>query len=334
MEDLEGLRIVEEIVEKGDFEFIRPKNDPTYYVLKIISAIDELKRDNIDPEKFISRIDEQEKNIKANDDLYHVKGKYAGQMKGEYKGELEKIEKNRELSKVYKEYEKALEKSRLYDYGDMIMEVVRMLEKDNDLLLRIQEECHYILADEHQDANDAQNRLLELVSSFHENPNLFIVGDEKQAIFRFQGASLANFLYFKKKFPQALLVTLKENYRSTQTILDAAHSLIENNKVEDTLRVKLSANSKNESKKISVLAISDKSAEARFVATEIKKLVSKGQNPEEIAVLVRNNRDAEIFERALVAENISVAKSTTADALDNPYIESFLSFISLLLFCG
>ena len=147
-------------------------------------------------------------------------------MKGKYEAMRKSIEKNKELLKLYRAYENVLAERKLYDYEDMILEVIRALEKKEDFRLRLQEEYQYILADEHQDANNAQNKLLELLTSFHDDPNLFIVGDEKQAIYRFQGASLENFLYFKKKFPSAREIILEENYRSTQTILDAAHNVM------------------------------------------------------------------------------------------------------------
>ena len=121
-------------------------------------------------------------------------------------------------------------------------------------------------ADEHQDANQSQNRLLELLSSFHDNPNLFIVGDEKQAIFRFQGASFDNFLYFKERHKKALLVRLVENYRSTQAILDAAHSLIVKGATPDpSLRVKLNSQ-KGRGAPVRVSALPDDETEAAFIA--------------------------------------------------------------------
>ena len=95
----------------------------------------------------------------------------------------------------------------------------------------LQEKYQYILVDEHQDTNNAQNKILELLCNFHPQPNIFIVGDEKQAIFRFQGASLENFRYFKKLYPKAKLITLSDNYRSSQLILDSAESVIANQKI-------------------------------------------------------------------------------------------------------
>jgi len=335
VEGLEQIALVEKILESGDFDILRPKGDPVYYVSKIISAVRELKRENISPDDFEKLINTEEKKVLSSPDLKHEKGKYVGKIKGEYQEEIEHIAKNRELLKAYLEYEKSLAVARLYDFEDMIIEVVKELEKNEDLRLRIQEEHQYILADEHQDANTAQNKLLELVSSFHDNPNLFIVGDEKQAIFRFQGASLENFLYFKRRFPEALLIKLSENYRSHQTILDASHSLISNNQTNDeNLRVKLSASesSKVDLQKISCFSFSDRDSELAFITDEIEKLIKSGVPVREIAILIRNNNQAEVVERSLANESIPVARFADADVLNSVYSEALFSVIKAVLY--
>jgi len=341
VEGLEQIALVEKILENGyekghkkfEFDTLRPKGDPVYYVSKIISAIRELKRENISPDDFEKLINKEEKEILNLPDLKHEKGKYAGKIKGEYQEKLKDVAKNRELLSAYREYEKALEKARLYDFEDMIIEVVKELERNEDLRLRIQEEHQYILADEHQDANTAQNKLLELVSSFHDDPNLFIVGDEKQAIFRFQGASLENFLYFKRRFPKALLVRLSENYRSHQTILDASHSLILNNQtIDDNLRVKLSASSGSKPQKISCFSFPDNESELNFIASEADRLIKSGVPAREVAILIRNNNQAESIERSLVNLSLPVARFADADILDNVYSEAFFSVVRASLY--
>lgn len=330
VEEMDALRLAESIIEDGGFELIRPKNDPTYYVEKVLSAVDEMKRDAVTPPEFEKFLGRKEKEILDSDDLYHSKGKYAGQMKGVYKDELEKIAKARELLRFYKAYEDRLAKERLYDYADMIMEVVSLLESDKSFSLRIQESFIYVLADEHQDANNAQNRLLEALSSFHDNPNLFIVGDEKQAIFRFQGASLENFLYFKKKFPKATTIMLSENYRSSQNILDAAHSLILwNPSPDDSLRKELVAKGKSEGPLVSVVSAHDPVAECAYVSDEIARLVREGENPAEMTVLVRDNKRAEGIKRALLGRGIAISESTKGDVFMHPYLEAFVSLMNL-----
>jgi DNA helicase-2/ATP-dependent DNA helicase PcrA len=212
---------------KIDLKILRPYGDTFYYLHPVRQKISELKRENISPDDLELKIKKLKLEIEAIPDLHHEKGAYKGKIKGKYESTLKNIEKLKELLKLYRAYEKVLEERKLYDYEDMILEVIRALEEDEAFRLQVQEEYQYVLADEHQDANNAQNRVLELLTSFHQNPNLFIVGDEKQAIFRFQGASLENFQFFQKKFPKARMIILEDNYRSTQTILDAAHSLLD-----------------------------------------------------------------------------------------------------------
>ncbi len=328
MEELEQIRLMQEVLDTADIAKLRPKNDPTYYVSPCLSAIKDLKRENISPEAFGKLVKKQETELAGVPDMRYKSGRYTGEVKGKYRLRAEKLKKNRELVGVYRLYEEKLGKARLYDYEDMIMECVRVLESDANLLLKLQEDFQYILADEHQDANNAQNRLLELLSSFHKDPNLFIVGDEKQAIFRFQGASLENFLYFRRLFPSARLVTLEENYRSNQTILDAAHSLIVHNPISDeSLRVSLISRAVHKPEKISVATLADRSAERAFVAEEISKRLKAGESLSEIAVLVRENKDAEPMERVLRDHGIGVARFADADALSHVRIDAFLKLL-------
>ena len=332
VEGIEQIALVEKILDSGGFKILRPKGDPAYYVSKIISSVKDLKREDISPKKLSELVSKEGKAILSVDDLKHEKGKYKGEIKGKYEEALGAVEKNKELAMAYSAYESELEKSRLYDFEDMIIEVTNQLSADRGLLLRIEEEHHYVLADEHQDANTAQNKLLELVSSFHQNPNLFIVGDEKQAVFRFQGASLDNFLYFKNKFPQAELILLSENYRSHQTILDAAHELIGNNTINDqSLRVELKAHSAAKLREIDCVAAPDTESELSFIATEAEKLIQNGTKPSEIAVLIRNNRHAESVERHLSMRGVPVARFADSDALDHPYVQAFLSVVRAAL---
>ncbi|MEK7502915.1 MAG: ATP-dependent helicase, partial [Patescibacteria group bacterium] len=188
---------------------------------------------------------------------------------------------------VYAKYEIELKKQKLYDYNDMILEVLKSLKKNQKLLQILQEKYQYILADEHQDTNDAQNKIIEILMNFHENPNIFVVGDEKQAIYRFQGASLLNFANFKNKY-RPRIIHLTKNYRSTQTILDAAHGILPS-------KNPLIATTKHSPQKISVFTFERPESEAYFLARDIKNKIKGGAAPRQIAILYRNNRDAFLY---------------------------------------
>ena len=303
--EVDQIRILSEIVSSLPLKRLRPFGDELYYVRPLLSAINELKREDIDEEELDVFIKREERRFAAISDLTYQTGAHKGKMKAKYREEEKELKKNRELVFVYRTYQEELRKSKLYDYNDMIMEVIRQFEESPDLLLNFQEQYQYILADEHQDANNAQNKILYLLSGFHENPNLFIVGDEKQAIFRFQGASLENLLYFKKHYPDAKLITLSRNYRSTQTILDSADSLISKNTIKIAGRAtNLEAVSKDERKKISWYEFSRPSHEYYFLAKDIGGKISGGILPSEIAIFYRDNRDvfplARVFEKTAI----------------------------------
>jgi DNA helicase-2/ATP-dependent DNA helicase PcrA len=309
--DIDQIKILEEIIDNTKLEILKPYGDTYHYVRSIISEINNLKQENISYDDLEKILIKQSNDFDLIPDLYHEKGKYLGEMKGKYK-DLEKInEKNKELQKIYIKYEKALTEKRLYDYQDMILEVIKALESNKDLLLRLQEKYQYVLADEHQDANSSQNKILELISGFHENPNIFIVGDEKQAIFRFQGASLENFLYFKKLYPQAILISLTENYRSSQAILDASHSLISKNTSGAELRLELQAKAKQINTPISLYIFDKARNEYRFVAENIAEKIKSSINSSEIAVIYRENKDASLIARAL--ERLGIPFSIESD---------------------
>lgn len=227
---------------------------------------------------------------------------------------------NSKIAKTYANYEKELKKQKLYDYNDMILEVLRTLKKKNELLQILQERYQYVLADEHQDTNDAQNKIIEILMSFHNSPNIFVVGDENQAIYRFQGASLKNFLHFKKKYPQAKIITLKKNYRSSQTILDAAHNVLPSPKP-------LLATQKYPLQKISLWAFGKPETEAYFIAREIKEKIKKGVRPHEIAILYRNNKDAFLYSELLEKVKVPHQIESDMDILEDPDIRKVITLL-------
>lgn len=323
--ETDQIHSIEEILESGGYKTLRPFGDPSYYVRAILTAVHHLKREGISPETFKKLVAAEEAQFAAIDDLYYTTGAHKGKMKGKYKDIEKYIEKNKELAAAYSEYQTKLEEAHLYDYEDMIMEVVRAMENDGEFLLMLQEEYQYILADEHQDTNNAQNRVLELLASFYERPNLFIVGDEKQAIFRFQGASLANFLYFKEKYPSVLLITLEKNYRSTQSILDSAHSVIDKNQIVDpSLRARLQAQAQGKGDRIHVYPFARSGDEEQFLVHNIEKKIQEGVPAHEIAVLYRDNKDAFPIARAFEKAGVPFVIESDTDLISDEDIARLL----------
>ncbi|MBI4973933.1 ATP-dependent helicase [Candidatus Roizmanbacteria bacterium] len=313
IEELGQLQIIESILEKNSFTHIKPFGAPLHFAKSILHVIGDLKKEGVSVKAFAQGIKEQEKDFDGVEDLYNTKGPYTGKMKGKYMTLQKKIEKNKELITVYKKYEEALISQKKYDYNDMLLKVLSSFEGNKNLLLQMQELFQYFLVDEHQDTNKAQNKIIEYLCNYYPNPNLFVVGDEKQAIYRFQGATLENFLYFKHLYKDATLINLTKNYRSTQIILDAAHSLIKHNSASQILLPDsfLSAASLEKKREIEIAELSSFYEEYYYVAREIKKKIKAGANPREIAILARNNRDIDPF--AEVFENLSIPYIVESD---------------------
>lgn len=332
--EVEQIEVIEKILAENEFTLIKPFGDPLYYIKKILDAINDLKKEGIDPQKFKKSLEESKTDWENIPDLYHEKGRYKGEMKGKYADQKRDIEKNQELLLAYELYEKQLRTEKKYDFNDMLIEVIKVLEKNKRLLLLLQEKYQYFLVDEHQDSNAAQNKLVEILASFYETPNLFVVGDEKQAIFRFQGASLENFFYFKKLYPDAKLINLTQNYRSQQIILDASHSVIEKNLTANILFetvIKLQSQKGMSPAKIKLFKSDTFFEEFQGVASEIKKKVDSGTKLSEIAILGRNNKD--LLEIQTILDHYEIPSSLVSDndLLTNKAIQKIILFLRVVL---
>lgn len=327
IEELGQLQIIESILEKGSFTYIKPFGAPLHFAKSILHVIGDLKKEGVSVKAFSQGIKEQEKDFEKIEDLYNTKGPYTGKMKGKYMTLQKKIQKNKELIIVYKKYEEALVSQKKYDYNDMLLKVLSSFEKNKNLLLQMQELFQYFLVDEHQDTNKAQNKIIEYLCNYYPNPNLFVVGDEKQAIFRFQGATLENFLYFKHLYKDAKLINLTKNYRSTQIILDAAHSLIKHNSASQILLPEsiLSAASLEKKRHIEITELSSFYEEYYYVAQEIKKKIKAGVNPREIAILARNNRDIDPFVEVFESLTIPYIVESDQNIFQDLTIQKLLS---------
>ncbi len=328
--EIEKVEILEAILEDPQFKLLRPMGNHTYYIAPLKSIISHLKQEYVSPDDLGVIIDKQIKQLEQTEQI-HQKGAHKGKVRGEYSALEKVISKNQELQQVYRQYEAALKAARLYDFDDMILETVKALSNEADFLAEQQEQYQYVLADEHQDVNGAQNKILASLCNFHASPNIFVVGDEKQAIYRFQGATLSNFLYFTDIFKETETITLTDNYRSGQTILDAAATLI---KTDDPdlakLRVPLLAKGRINDV-VSLRSFSHQAVENDWLVSEIKRRVESGTSPSEVAVIVRTNREVEDLSAKLRAAGLPVMASADGDILDHSVTKVVLSLIQALV---
>ncbi|MFH1451290.1 MAG: ATP-dependent DNA helicase [bacterium] len=315
--EVDQLNVLKEIINSLPLEHLKPFGESLLYLRSVLSSINQLKREGVSPNLFSEIAKKELKAFKHIKNLIYEKGRYKGQMRGVYQKQQKQILKNCELAEIYRKYQESLENANLYDYNDMIMEVLEAVKENKELLLSLQEQHQYILVDEHQDTNNSQNKILEKLASFHPDPNIFLVGDEKQAIFRFQGASLENFHYFQNLYKKAVLINLKKNYRSTDNILHSADSLISGPE-------EMESSAGDPGEKIVLYSFSQPLAEAYFLAEDIKGKIKQGTKPEEIAVLYRDNKDIFRFLGILEKSGIPFSIESDQNILNDPDIKKLI----------
>ncbi len=204
------------------------------------------------------------------------------------------------VSKIYDNYQEALKKNNALDFDDLIMKTVQLFTKCPEVLESYQDRLQYIMVDEYQDTNAAQFAFVKLLAQKHQN--LCVVGDDDQSIYKFRGADITNILQFEKYFPNARVIKLEQNYRSTKNILEAANAVIHNNegRKDKTL---WSDNEKGD--KIDLYQAEDGYSEAEMVASTIKEDVDNGRSDySDYAILYRTNNQSRVLEEKLMMKNI------------------------------
>ena len=311
-------------------------SNPLSKLSSIQKTIEKLKREGITP-AMLKEIIAIEKMVL--EELPKESKRSKDGLTGKYKQQRRLVLTLEELLEVYKRYEKALFEHKRLDFSDLINIVNKKLEEDSEFALTLQEQYDYILVDEYQDTNTAQNRLLfNLLSFWQQNPNVFVVGDDDQAIYRFQGASVENIADFANTYPNRTDVVLNYNYRSTQLILDASANIREKisesaAKILGHLQKNLVAKNpylRNKDEKIKVAEFNSETAELFFVVDKIKELHKQGVPYEQMAILVRRNEQVNAVADFLQKNEIPYSKSTGGNILQNPYILQIMNILRFL----
>jgi len=296
--DLDHITLIQEIIETLPADsLLKPFGAPDFYISEIVHAIQTLKREHVSP-----------------DDL----------------AKFELTEKQQALVEVYRAYQVKLQDQQLYDYEDMLLHVIAVFKKDPDLLAEYREQYLHLLVDEYQDTNNAQNEIINLLAGNDPAPNVFVVGDDKQSIYRFQGAALENILSFQHRYGKAAkLISLQQNYRSQQWILDAASAVIDHNeqslaKYIPELKSHLKSARDLPTVPLEIATLSSPSTELFWVGKRIQALLANGVAPEEIAVLYRTNSDGEAILETLRQLNIPVHSVSGRNILSDPLIQQLL----------
>ena len=230
------------------------------------------------------------------------------------------------IYKVYKKYEEKLKKTNSVDFDDLLLLPIKLFKKEKELLNYYQNRFQYILVDEYQDTNNAQYLLVKMLGAKHKN--ICVVGDNDQSIYSWRGANYHNILNFEKDYENVKVVMLEQNYRSTKTILNAAKSLIKHNKLRKDKNL---WTENEEGEKIIYHSAYDGIDEAKYVMREIKNLLNKGVDPDEIAVLYRTNSQSRILEEEALKANLEYKIIGNVEFYQRKEIKDLLAYLKLVI---
>ena len=283
----------------------------------------------IDSDDVLTIIKKIMKDLNMSKDYYNareIKNKISS-AKNEMMGldEFSKVEFDHKVVEVYRQYLKKLKNGNSVDFDDLLILPIKLFKIYPNILEQYQDRYKYILIDEYQDTNEAQYIFSKLLSAKYRN--IFVVGDNDQAIYAFRGANYKNILNFEKDYPEAKTILLEENYRSTKTILDAANSVIKNNKERKDKKL-WSNNPIGE--KIKYKVVGNEKEEASFVATEIKELINQGVKEEDIAILYRTNAQSRVVEEEMLKKNIKYRVVGSFYFYNRKEIKDLLCYLRLI----
>ncbi len=328
--ELEQLHLIRGIINELPLEALKPKLIMDLRVKQIKTYISTLKRESISVEQYKQVLETHKNNafqpVQKNTAL-----------------SLNAMAQMTEIALVYDKYDKLLIELKKYDFDDIIFQAVQKIAEDQLLADMLQEQYLYLLVDEYQDTNSAQNKLVfNLTKFWQDQANIFVVGDPHQSIYRFQGASLLNTVEFINWFPNALIISLKKGYRCSQEMYSSAFniqqasiyktSINENvpNKLSDALNTKLIGhNFIKES--IDFLVGNDRIDSIAKVIFAIRKLNEKGMNYSQMAILIKNNKDAQAIIDALMFAKIPFQSFQSKNALDDPLINELIQYCEFII---
>lgn len=343
--DLEKIDLFKQLIDgfPKNHPLKRYRGDVYFEINNLQQLFSTMKREGWTPAYINQKIDEYLASIPTRDEFVYqraYKQFKAGDLKENKIEEVkEKMEKLRAAVNEFDRFQKLMRSRNRYDFDDMINWVIRAFEENKTLLARYQEQFLYILVDEYQDTSGTQNRLVELLISYWEQPNVFVVGDDDQSIYRFQGANVENMEAFAQRYEEDLLaVVLKDNYRSTQPILDISKTLIDRN--EERLVKKINGLTKNLtaanqlinqlSHKPVITEYETQRQEMIHITLAVEKLLAQGVEPGLISIIYKENKYGEDLSQYFAQRNIPVYSKRHLNILEIPLAKKIILLLEYL----
>lgn len=345
LSELEKIQLFKELIDSfpKNHPLKRYRGDVYFEVKNLQDLFSTMKKEGWTPAFINERIDAYLADLPTRDEFIY-KRKYkefnAGDLKQEkINEETERMEKLRAAVGEFDRFQQLMRKRNRYDFDDMINWVIKAFEENKNLLADYQEKFQYILVDEYQDTSGTQNRLVELLISYWETPNVFVVGDDDQSIYRFQGASVENMLDFARNYKKDLVtVVLTNNYRSTQPILDISKTLIDRNDERLVKQIEgLSKDLRSSNDKIRQLTHPPRLQEYESMRLEMIGLVSQVQQllaadvaPGEIGIIYKENKYGEELARYFKLLDIPVYSKRNLNLLELPLAQKIILVLKYL----
>ncbi|OGK22041.1 hypothetical protein A3C23_03075 [Candidatus Roizmanbacteria bacterium RIFCSPHIGHO2_02_FULL_37_13b] len=302
-----------------NLDYFRPLSNPNKFLEGILQHFSRLKDENVAPYQYI----DWAKSICQNSKVQNRETKI-------------ECKKYLELANAYKQYQNLKVKKGIFDFSDLIFFTIKLFTDRPNILKKYQQQFKYILIDEFQDTNIAQYELIKLLAPIKNKPNLTVIGDDNQSIYKFRGASISNILQFMDDYTTSKSIILTESFRSNQQILDTAYRLIKHND-PDTLEAKLKipkelkSRTGRGSEKSVRFHLSDRvEEEAEYITTQIQKL-KDNYNFNDVAILVRANNHADPFVRALSRKGIPYQFLGPGMLFKQPEVKDLMAFFNVLV---
>ena len=335
--------ILKEIMDKHVTEGnLLYKNSGNRYssIEQLLELSAKMKRENLDKDNFEKEIDKYFEMIDSSEkgNEFYKKFKYSrasngkkqGDFKPDYDEEQQKMQKLLAGVEIVEKYSDDISDHNYFDFDDMILWTIEKLEEDDAFRKSVSDSIKYLFVDEFQDTSVIQNKLVDLLVEGEEKPNIFVVGDDDQSIYRFQGVSADNIQVFDEKY-QPTKIVLEENYRSSQAIIDASRQLISHNPREDKALVAAGDN-KDYDYQLPILKSYPNAKDEMFgVLKEIKELIQSGVSPQEIGVIYGRNSYGEEFAKILRDNGIFVQmKKEEKNLFIDPFFKKILAILEYL----
>lgn len=286
LDETKAVLLVDELLHSHAWQYIRPRTNPAQYFGDLKQLISILKRERMSPQVFLEAVEQEVLTLSEDPESFSSRGQSKGALKKEVEKKIESLERTKEVVEFYRLYEVVKKERALMDYDDVLEYAVMLAEQSEDVRAQLREEYQYILVDEHQDSSGVQNAFLKAVWQGVDQPNIFVVGDDRQLIYGFSGASISYFEAFGELFGKAELITLSENYRSTDRILALADDLLQSTVSKESLR----SNYSGETVPVGLFEYAYERDELLGASQYFKKRIAEGVLPEQCALLVPKNR--------------------------------------------